>query len=1109
MTVEQSALPPDTQKVRERLEQDFAQIREFTGVGDPKIINKAIQTCTSSAGQYNVEDVINMLLPDSNKQQMAVIPSTVTALAEGGEQTAGNKPPPQTETSATQGSEAAAGNDSIENDDIQKAIEASLQESQGILGGQILSREEQDISRILEQSMLETKAGIKRKRGDIWFVDPLNPHERKRDDNCPVGLKNVGNTCWFSAVVQCLFQIPKFRHLVLNFVAPTDLSQGSTQERRNLLFMQELRQLFALMIGSKRKYVDPSKAVEILKEAFTSTSSAGASDCQQDVSEFQHKLLEWLEDAFKSDRSRPSSPAESPSTAGETSNPTSHNPMVDLFYGQFRCEGMYEGNDFSKQETFGQYPLSVNGFKDVHESLEAATAQLEIETVNGGIGDNKKNTYQEQWFTRLPPVLTFELSRFKFNTALGRPEKIHNKLSFPETIYMDRYMEGNKGITRQRREEVKSLKEQLLQLQTKLDKFTNYGSGPKRFPLQDVLQYALEFAQSNKEGESSPSKSEALPSTPPNVDKDQDVDMDSPQSSSSMQTDSPGVTPTKQPAPHPDVVMTTPTPKSPPFSRNMPLVFHPAPRHVSAQELRVLETCLHRWRTEVEADVKELQDSINSLDDSVSSMYSDIEMKKFAYRLHAVLVHEGQATLGHYWAYIYDKHKKVWCKYNDIAVIETTWEDILRESMGGYHNASAYCLMYLDCSKEAYIEDGEKSASLLSLDSLPADLMEFVKEDNCKFGAEIQEWDKKLLEKQNVDNDCTIVAEKKASTISTQTLPKPVPKQPPLAMIHAQLALTDTMNVVEGVVDELTKREQMSDADPKLDELFVQACNEELKRLQGLSTRAKNEVPKDDQRLAHLIVYLLANGVGNPIITRVIYEHFTYLQILANDEKCARVKRKAQCSLDTQIKSKFQPDSKHEQMYKKLQDDYNFFRRTVQYFILGLDHFHNEKYEESLRYLLSAIHLNKQLMANSDRMKGLDWKLLYYYRRQSLLHIHEIASQQFESDENIDVLTVMCDLVIPCLYHLNNTPFKDDEQALEEIREKWCQFLGLSFSSKEKTEKLQDFLQKLLDASEKHTVVKLAPVNRPQDSSDLINQYRRVISVSIKNGDYEAAMNSK
>lgn len=55
--------------------------------------------------------------------------------------------------------------------------------------------------RVLEASIAENKASLKRTHPEVWSDSP-NPYDRKRQDNCPVGLKNVGNTCWFSAVIQ-------------------------------------------------------------------------------------------------------------------------------------------------------------------------------------------------------------------------------------------------------------------------------------------------------------------------------------------------------------------------------------------------------------------------------------------------------------------------------------------------------------------------------------------------------------------------------------------------------------------------------------------------------------------------------------------------------------------------------------------------------------------------------------------------------------------------------------------------------------------------------------------------------------------------------------------
>ena len=56
--------------------------------------------------------------------------------------------------------------------------------------------------------------------------------------------------------------------------------------------------------------------------------------------------------------------------------------MLKIFFKFLELFGFFPGKGFSNEETFGQFPLQVNGFRDIHESLEAATAQGEIETVS-------------------------------------------------------------------------------------------------------------------------------------------------------------------------------------------------------------------------------------------------------------------------------------------------------------------------------------------------------------------------------------------------------------------------------------------------------------------------------------------------------------------------------------------------------------------------------------------------------------------------------------------------------------------------------------------------------------------------------------------------------
>uniref|UniRef100_A0A4W4EP88 Ubiquitin carboxyl-terminal hydrolase 25 n=1 Tax=Electrophorus electricus TaxID=8005 RepID=A0A4W4EP88_ELEEL len=920
-------------------------------------------------------------------------------------------------------------------DDLQRAIALSLEESNRAFRETGITDEEQAISRVLEASIAETKASLKRTHPEVWSDSP-NPHDRKRQDSCPVGLKNVGNTCWFSAVIQSLFNLLEFQRLVLHYSPPArvqDLPRNQ-KEHRNLPFMQELRNLFSLMVGSRRKYVDPSKAVEILKDAFKSSESQ-----QQDVSEFTHKLLDWLEDAFqmKAEEDR------------EGEKPK--NPMVELFYGRFLAVGVLEGKKFENTETFGQYPLQVNGFKDLHECLEAAMVEGEIESLHSA--ENSAKSGQEHWFTELPPVLTFELSRFEFNQALGRPEKIHNKLEFPPMLYMDRYMDRNRDITRIKREEIRRLKEHLTVLQQRLERYLSYGSGPKRFPLADVLQYAMEFA-SSKPVCTSPVEA---------------IDTSAPPGGTTAQCSQCAVHSAVEQGPSaPADVPGTTTPSSrlpvhKPFTQSRvppDLPMHPAPRHITEEELRVLEGCLHRWRSEVENDTRDLQGSIARIHRTIELMYSDKMMMQVPYRLHAVLVHEGQASAGHYWAYIYDPHHCCWMKYNDISVTKSSWEELVRDSFGGYRNASAYCLMYINDKKPFLIEeefDKETGQVLNGLDKLPPDLKEYVREDNELFQRELQEWDAAQARKAQQEKLALAAADREANSLCVCVHVSSAPQQDPEYMEQPSPP-NDSKHLQEDTERAISRA--AAEQDEKSPEMLLSAALKvEYTRLLRLAQ--EDTPPHSDHRLQHVIVYFIQNRAPKKILERTLLTQFADRN-LGFDERCKSIMNVARAKLDL-----IKPDEVNMEEYEMWHQDYRNFRETTVFLMIGLELFQKKSYVEALMYLIYSYQYNKELLAKGP-YRGHDEELIAHYRRDCLLKLNEHAAALFETGEEPEVtggLSVMNELVVPCIPLLLVDELEEkDVVAVEDMRNRWCSYLGQEMEPNLQ-EKLTDFLPKLLDCS--------------------------------------------
>lgn len=138
--------------------------------------------------------------------------------------------------------------------------------------------------------------------------------------------------------------------------------------------------------------------------------------------------------------------------------------------------------------------------------------------------------------------------------------------------------------------------------------------------------------------------------------------------------------------------------------------------------------------------MNDLRKRINSKREEIERAYED--MKQTSYSLYAVWVHQGVAGTGHYWAFIREPSSDRWTKFNDMRVSHVDEETVMREAVGGYANASAYFLIYLDTNlfRQSVIDE-----SIHSL--VPEALKKQVEESNEAFLKELKDYELKHMDK--------------------------------------------------------------------------------------------------------------------------------------------------------------------------------------------------------------------------------------------------------------------------------------------------------------------------------------------------------------------------
>ena len=85
------------------------------------------------------------------------------------------------------------------------------------------------------------------------FKHSFMAEQRLRTDGVPVGILNVGNTCYFNSLMQTYFHLPTVVEKVLNFKIPA--TDQKEQGYAQMKFIEHVQKMFVRMIKSNQKFV--------------------------------------------------------------------------------------------------------------------------------------------------------------------------------------------------------------------------------------------------------------------------------------------------------------------------------------------------------------------------------------------------------------------------------------------------------------------------------------------------------------------------------------------------------------------------------------------------------------------------------------------------------------------------------------------------------------------------------------------------------------------------------------------------------------------------------------------------------------------------------------
>ncbi|KZT28434.1 cysteine proteinase [Neolentinus lepideus HHB14362 ss-1] len=243
-----------------------------------------------------------------------------------------------------------------------------------------------------------------------------DPRDDMRTSGSPVGLKNLGATCYANAFLQVWFQDLAFRTGVYKYLPSQDI-----EHEYQISPVFQLQVTFAAMQEGLHKVFNPVKLVESLQLRTTE---------QQDAQEFSKLFMSYLDTEFK-----------------KQSEPSLKTLIPDQFQGTqvygTECQNCH--NRSERNSEFFELEIHLEHNCKLEDRI-GALLQPEILS-----GDNKylcshcdslQDATRYAQLRQLPPVLHISLLRFVYDLSSMERKKCSHAVTFPMVLNMDQFLDA-------------------------------------------------------------------------------------------------------------------------------------------------------------------------------------------------------------------------------------------------------------------------------------------------------------------------------------------------------------------------------------------------------------------------------------------------------------------------------------------------------------------------------------------------------------------------------------------------------------------------------------------------------------------------------------------